>query len=649
MTSPVATPRTLDEDMAELLSYGTAALAPTIHKAKERLALAATLWLDGAEPMDFDRFFHQVNEMPLFPRQRQFFADAGLIKALDFVTKGRKVSSLVGCWGKGSGKDLLAAAVTAYVAFINCSLAQDPSSHYGIAPYKRLSIINIAPTQKQARTVFFEYLLGFIKHPIFARFITDARRQIHADEIRFYRTTPYGAEYLCIGIYSMSSSAAGLEGHNVIWWTMDEADDFRDSAENSNADKLHRILQSSAASRFSGYWGGFVISYPRVEGGFLMRLLGWAKNDPSFHADLAATWEVNLFVSRDSPDIQSQYNRDPKAAAALYECIPMATSEAFFEFTEQVDAAVEAGRVPVAYVTSEILDLPSENGRQGHYVTALLGYVAPVPGHSYFLGGDAGKDGDAYALSIFHTDDTADATSYLCPRCGTPENRAFAPYQKQPTMTRVPYNEDIFCGSCYTTPFEFFEMAVVPGGTMRLDGWWVRGGGDQEPGEVVSNGRGQTYDLPHVYEDLLVQIRPVRAVRPGEVNRPVYFPGVRTLCQGLIEGLGIRKARFDPWNTAEITQGLIEATGRDVDQISFSGPDQYRRARLVKAMLYASRITLLPDAARDTEWKRLQRVGGSKVDHPKGVDGSKDLFDAEAVAIWCAATSKCNNLEVTWT
>lgn len=64
-TSPP--PRTLDEDMAELLSYGTAALAPTIQMAKEHLARAATLWVNGVEPIDFDLFFEQVNEMPLFP------------------------------------------------------------------------------------------------------------------------------------------------------------------------------------------------------------------------------------------------------------------------------------------------------------------------------------------------------------------------------------------------------------------------------------------------------------------------------------------------------------------------------------------------------------------------------------------------------
>jgi len=32
-------------------------------------------------------------------------------------------------------------------------------------------------------------------------------------------------------------------------------------------------------------------------------------------------------------------------------------------------------------------------------------------------------------------------------------------------------------------------------------------------------------------------------------------------------------------------------------------------------MLYADKITLLPNAGRDTEWKQLQRVAGNKVDH----------------------------------
>ena len=613
----------------------------------EQIVRDGGLWADGVPPIDFDQFFLAVNGMPLFARQRQLFHDAGLVQAVDFVTKGRRVNEVVAVFGKGAGKDLLAAAVTAYVAYINCCLAQDPSSHYGLAPYKRLSIINIAPTQKQARTVFFEYLLGFIKAPIFARFITDARRQIHADEVRFYRTTPYGAEYMCIGIYSMSSSAAGLEGHNIIWWTMDEADDFHDAADHSNADKLHGILRTSASSRFSGYWGGFVISYPRVEGGFLMRLLERAKKEPSFHWDLAASWDVNLLISRASPDIQAEYDHDPTYAAALFECRPMATSDAFFEFAERIDDAVAAGREPLCYVTTEHLDVPGENGKIGHFVMAVAGNIVPTPGHVYFLGGDGGVKGDAFALAVFHTDEATDALAYICPRCGTSENRAFASYTCQPPMTRVPHDPDIYCGVCAITSEEFFQISFAGGGIMRLDGWWVRSDVGRAGGVKIDDGRGRSYDLPHITEDLLIQIKPIKATRPGEVNRLVNLPSTQELCRRLIEGLGIQKARFDPWQTNQLTQGLFESTGRDVGEISFGGPEQYRRARLVKAMLYAGNITLLPNTLRDREWKQLQRIGTGKVNHPEP-NGSKDLYDAESVAIWCAATSQCSGLEATW-
>ena len=653
MPATAEQPKRLDHLWERFDKIAPAEMRPVMEETHAEI-VQESIWRKGVEPMPFDEFVKTVSGVHLTPRQRQAFEKSGLMTARQIVAQDRSLQALVLMYGKGSGKDIVAAWFISYLSYIVCELTGDPSVFFGLAPFSQLSIMNVAPSEDLARQVFFRYLTQNLKSRIFDEYAPT----ILADEARFFRKNPEdGKPYLFMALLSKHSNSSGLDGYNLLAWVMDEADAFLDSAQRSIADTVHNILRSSCNTRLKNRWVGMVISYPRVEGGFMMRLYDRACKEmaamgdkSSFYADRAATWEVRPDVSREDPGIRADYENDPVSAAALYETIPALTIDAFFEYPEKIDDAVDAARTPCAYVTTEMLDLPTDSGKAGHYITALLGHVVRTPGHAYFLGGDAGVHGDAYALSIFHVDETSDALGYLCPRCGTPENRTFAPYSCQPGMSRVPYNEAIYCGHCSATPFEFFEMAVVPGGTMRLDGWWVRSdiaNAKADGGGVISNGRGSTFDVPHVYEDLLVRVKPIRATRPGEVNRPVFFPAIRTLCQGLIEGLGIRQARFDKWNTAEITQGLLQATGADVAEISFAMPEQYRRARLVKSMLYAAKVTLLPDAGRDKEWKRLQRQNGNRIDHPKQ-DGQKDCWDAESVAIWCAATSQCSNLEATW-
>ena len=624
------------------------------------------VWLDHRPPMDFDTFCVEMDGSELTARQYKVFSDTGMLSPYSWINPSRKLNEIVLEWGKGSGKGYTSAKLCAYIAYVVRSMKPDPASFITrnqpspLARGTKLEIVNVAPNEELARNVFFHYLRGFLAHPMFFRFnpkiLSDRVIFCSDEEMAAAKAQKRDPNYT-LGIFSKNSRGSGLDGFNLLFWFMDEADAFESTENRSNAKEIYNIFASSAGTRMGNCWTGVIASYPRVEGGFMETIYDAAvKNmaekgaDASMYGDKAATWDVRPGVDREHvAQIAKAYEDDPKDAASKYECLPMATVEGFFEFTDRIEAAVDESRSPVAHVTSENLDLPSENGKLGHYITALLGHISPSPGHAYFLGGDAGKDGDAYALSVFHTDETTDAPGYICPKCGwEPESRMYARYVQQPTMTRMPYDESILCGSCGIDTFGSLDLIPIVGGTMRLDGWWVRSGLEIGSGGVISDGRGRTYNLPTVYEDLIVQVKPSRATRPGEVTRPVYFPGIYELCLGLVENLPVRMARFDKWNTADITQRLVSATGRDIAEISFAGPEQYRRARLIKSMLYANQIVLLPNKERDREWRRLQRVNGGSVNHPKGIGESKDIFDAESVAIWCAATSQCQQLEATW-
>lgn len=696
--APAAAPQDNNQArLANLLKQLSPEQVATLPEVAARVQSEASVWADGVEPMSFDQFCVTIDpNSPLFPRQHKVFSECGWLRASDIIKRSGRVQEVVLVYGKGAGKDFVCARLVAYITFVLLNLKDDPATYFGLAYSSRLSIINIAPTQDQARRVFFEqYLKPILLHPLFASFIEKPKDQILTDSASFYRYTQYGVRYTTVGIFSMTSSGTGLEGHNVFTWVMDEADDFRDTAEASNAERLHEILRTSAETRFGSSWLGMAISYPRVEGGFMLRLIERAKKEKLlmgdrciFHWDLAASWDVNPHIDRNSPGIQSEYANNPEHARALFECQPPAQVDAFIQFPENIERAVNPDLLPVCEFREELMELPirSEAGTL-YLVTANLVSASPRPGAQYFLGGDAGHKHDGFALALFSTDRSSDAAKYLCPDCGRePELRQWGDYAQQRSQFIALFSPLIYCGNCSRNPGDFANSYFGNSGvhTCDMTRWWRRAGvveaefsppqgrGDFIIGqsligrdELYRNGYQQGgfpgdltgvtigakteiagYDVPHVTEAGLLRVMPKHRVHPGEENRPVYFPGMQRLCQDVMQQMNVVKARFDPHQTVQITQGLIETTGGDVGEISFSNPEQLRRARLYREMLYAGKVTLLPNAERDKDMKRLQLLRGIKVDHP--ADSGKDFFDAEAIAVWLAATSQCSELEFSW-
>ena len=630
------------EQATEILAKATQAVEQVIKTSKT----AECPWTKGVPPPRFDEFAELLDGQRFSPRQLQAFEKTGLLDPASVIDPNRSISELVLAWGKGSGKDWLSAKLIAWLAYVVCCLKGYPAQYFNsLAPKTRLGIVNVAPSKDLARDVFFEpYLTVFIKHPIFDEF----RPKIGTEKITFARIDPTSSKpYEFLGLFSRHSQSRGLDGYNLLAWVMDEADAFMDKLGKSNADAVHNILRSSANTRMKRSWLGIVISYLRIEGGFLERLLDRARkdnekllDDSSFFADRAASWDVNPKISRDDPDIQSDYENDPMTARAMYECIPKAAESAFFEFPERISMAVNRSLEPCAYVETELIDEEISFGGSAHYVSAKVSNIRRTPGYTYFLGGDAGVGsktgghGDAYALAVFHVDDQTGAFQWLCPRCGLdPILLQGARYKRCDghDVREVDRDHPIACGAC-------FELAPAFAGSatqlkVTVAGWYEA---YTSGTEGFRDGSGNIYKVGTIVEDLIIRIKPVRAQRPGEVNRIVSLVGVQQLCKDLMQGLGIRAARFDPWNTAQLGEELIRGNYGDVQEIKFGNPEQYRRARLVKALLYAGLIVLLPNDARDIEWRRLMLLNGTKINHPDG--GSKDVYDAESVAIWTAAT-----------
>jgi hypothetical protein len=628
------------------------------------------------------RFVPQSTDVPQEPCQESFSAwdNLSFVRVVDIIPQTSELIYDVtvpvahnyfdaqGILHHNSGKDWLAAKANAYIGYVMCNLNDEPAvyfrEHCGlvVSADMVLAALNVAPAGDLAIETYFRYLLANLTHPIFepyrpvikteeVLFITEHERA-RAKEQDNRKPLPFFA------LASKNSAASGLDGYNLVSWIMDEADAFVNSDKKNNAELIHKILRSSCNTRMRNLWTGFVISYPRVKEGFMLSLYERANKNmrklgpnASYYADLAATWDVRPSVSRQDAGIVEDYENDPDEAAALYECIPMETVDAFIEMPEKIDASVDRNRYEIATVTQEDYQTTRSNGAIDYYIRASVSDLRPTPGHTYFLAGDAGGTsktgkGDAYALSVWHMDNQADGYAWLCPRCVgiAPTLLSGANYERQAGSAReaIKAGQFITCGVCMETSAAYHGS--WQSGSVSVAGWYKKVDKDKEASLV--DAAGNAYNVGHLYEDLLIQVKPVRKGLTNNHNRSVFFPAIRAIVSELIVGLPVQASRFDPWQTAEMTMALREDPGGDVEEISFSQPEQFKRAKLAKAMLYAGLLHFLPNERRDREWKRLQRINGTKIDHPDGPNEGKDMYDVEAVCIFMAVTHTVGSIEL---
>ena len=170
--------------------------------------------------------------------------------------------------------------------------------------------------------------------------------------------------------------------------------------------------------------------------------------------------------------------------------------------------------------------------------------------------------------------------------------------------------------------------------TTGKKGWWRKLSGQAD---TVLTVNGREFPLPRIYEDFLIDVKPKRAERREEVDIVVDLVAMEELILGLMMALRPVKTRLDPWQTAQMTQGLANKTGMDISEILFSNPLQYKRARLFKALLYANMLSFLPNERAERETRRLQRKSETRIDHPDGAGESKDMYDVRAINVWEAA------------
>lgn len=135
-------------------------------------------------------------------------------------------------------------------------------------------------------------------------------------------------------------------------------------------------------------------------------------------------------------------------------------------------------------------------------------------------------------------------------------------------------------------------------------------------------------------EDLLLEWRPNKKER-----LPVDLMNVAEIIELICSQVYVKKALFDKFNSADITQRLI-SLGVDAEDRNFSNQFQVEAYKNLRGLIYTQNIELLDHQITDgserlnanEELKRLKLINDVKIDHEKQY--AKDFSDARIAATW---------------
>jgi len=238
--------------------------------------------------------------------------------------------------GKGGGKNYW--TIVGYLYLIYRLLCMEsPQRYYGKDPDTYIDFINVAVNAPQAYDVFF--------HPL-----TKKIRRIKWFNENGPPSWKYKKYHLTqkminfeknIRLFSGHSETESMEGRNVFMAVLDEIDAFKSEEEldktrarghKLSAKSIYEALRSSQTTRFGEVGKIVQISYPRWKRGWILTEYKKAKkkNIKGTYLEFATTFQFNPTVSKNTPAIAKDYQKDPIMAKAKYECDPPDSLDVYF-------------------------------------------------------------------------------------------------------------------------------------------------------------------------------------------------------------------------------------------------------------------------------------------------------------------------------
>lgn len=329
------------------------------------------------EPVTFREFCESPAYLGIFALSDRQYSDVEHLVGTDpkmTLNPNREVDILVLVYGKGGGKDEVAARVGLYVVYLLLCLVNPQEYLLGVNSTSEFHLLNVAKKSRQAEGIFFTYLTRMVKG---SRWFKD-RFDIQHEGKWFSRTrsrsrgtvtlTKSGADFpKGVRCLAETTENESWEGYNIAYYCLDEISGFTSTAELETAWKMYHTARTSCTSRGTGnYRGlGMVISYPRQEeGDVILDLMKIAQTSDRMYASLAYPWiskgskiySGNTFIFRhprlDSffgvenvgvevpVELKGDFDDNAEDSLTKYLCIPPKTVGGWIEYPDQVMAQV---------------------------------------------------------------------------------------------------------------------------------------------------------------------------------------------------------------------------------------------------------------------------------------------------------------------
>jgi hypothetical protein len=384
---------------------------------------------------DFITSKEHLNLVPLSPRQYEALYKIIGHDPLKVFSMERIKHVGVFLWGKGSGKDYATSILIAYLFYLLLCM-HDAHRYFSFPVEEGIDIINISPTAKQARKVFFSKFTARIVNWnwLMQNFRVVRRGKLlkkcvgNRMEIRITDASVETSNN--IRCNSEHSEAGNYEGYNVLAAVLDETSAFDTEMEattdgsgeivdTGKAEFIYNTLRTSAISRKLP-WLMIIISFPRMQGDWTIRKYDEAIADIEANPDTSiyvaergCTWEYNPryvgeptfhYEKWDIPlTFKSDFLSNPSDSKMRYCTEPPLTINAFFHQPQRIYDAIDANIKPIVEVEEIVETLLDSNGKPVQYLTQKVCNAACVDRtKAWALHVDLSISGDTTTLVLGH-------------------------------------------------------------------------------------------------------------------------------------------------------------------------------------------------------------------------------------------------------
>ena len=280
------------------------------------------------KPVDIETFLYDRDYLGLDIRLSE--KQLEVLRACDDISPNNKINECILEIGKGGGKDTIVILVFARTIYLLLCLP-DPLKYFGLAEMDTIDLLNVAVSADQARDVFFTRFSNLVKkagHKAYKQFGFDPEKDILKSRINFPKH---------VVAYSGHSKQESQEGKNYFTVVMDECSGFLPH----KAKALYDVMRTSINTRFPNIGKLYLISYPRYKDDYIERKYKEAEGRAYVYRAKGSTWEFNPLRKRS--DFSKDFLENPEKAAAMYECKPEMSGDAYIKDLDKIAKIFEGG------------------------------------------------------------------------------------------------------------------------------------------------------------------------------------------------------------------------------------------------------------------------------------------------------------------